>query len=133
KLFLADYGDCDYKGDAFQQWLKTVDLTRKKDESDLDYARRAFLVIRAQFRYEFKAEMKRKVSVVCTAGKSDCAGLSMLYVAALRAHGIPARTLYGRWAKSTQPEAKLDGLVYSQWHVKAEFFAAGIGWVPADI
>jgi hypothetical protein len=133
KLFLAEYGDCDYKNPGFQEWLKGVELTRKKGESDLDYAKRAFLVIRAQFRYEFKANVRRSASTVCTAAKSDCAGLSVLFVAVLRAHGVPARTLYGRWAKSTQPEEKLDGMTYSQWHVKAEFFLSGVGWVPVDI
>src|SRR5262249_18440019 len=94
KLFLADYGDCDYNGAPFQQWLKAVELTRRRGESDLDYAKRAYLVIRAQFKYEFKPDSKRNASTVCNTAKSDCAGLSMLFVAAMRAHGIPARTLY---------------------------------------
>ncbi|MBN9522994.1 transglutaminase domain-containing protein, partial [bacterium] len=57
---------------------------------------------------------------------------SVLFVAALRASGVPARALYGRWAASAVPDATLGGAAYLQWHVKAEFFAAGVGWVPAD-
>src|SRR5205085_6623815 len=64
---------------------------------------------------------------------SDCGGLSMLLVAALRAGGVPARTLYGRWAESAKPGEKADDQPFLQWHVKAEFYATGIGWVPVDM
>jgi hypothetical protein len=50
----------------------------------------------------------------------------MLFVAALRANEVPARTLWGRWAKPQEGD-------YGQWHVKAEFFAEGIGWVPVEM
>src|SRR5579859_1491567 len=83
KLYLADYGDCDFNSPAFQQWMKMVDLTRRKGESDLDYAQRAFLVIRGRFRYESKAGAKRNAGTVCAASGSDCAGLSMIFVAAM--------------------------------------------------
>jgi len=50
----------------------------------------------------------------------------MLYVAILRANGIPARTLWGRWAKTQEGD-------YGQFHVKSEFFDKTIGWVPVDV
>ena len=133
KLYLTEYGDCDYTSAAFMKWLKKENLARKAGESEIDYTRRVFLAIRAGFQYEYKPDMDRTASAVCAAGKSECGGLSMLFVAALRAHGIPARSLYGRWAESADPDVKLNGTRYYQWHVKAEFFAAGVGWVPADL
>jgi transglutaminase-like putative cysteine protease len=51
----------------------------------------------------------------------------------MRANSVPARPLYGRWAESTNPVEKVGGEPYHQWHVKAEFHAAGVGWVPVDL
>ncbi len=39
---------------------------------------------------------------------------------------MPARLIVGRWAESGEPG---DPKV----HVRAEFFAQGVGWVPADL
>jgi len=33
--------------------------------------------------------------------------MAVLFVTALRAQGIPARTLAGRWAKSAKPDDKI--------------------------
>jgi len=43
----------------------------------------------------------------------------------MRANGIPARLIGGRWADSQKGD---DG----KYHVKSEFFAKGVGWVPVD-
>ena len=108
-------------------------MRRAREESDLAFARRVFLDLRAACRYEYTARMDRRASAVCKAGKSDCGGLSALLVATLRANGVPSRVLFGRWASSAVAAATLGGLPYYQTHIKAEFFAAGIGWVPVDL
>jgi hypothetical protein len=77
--------------------------------------------------------MNRHASGVCIAGKSDCGGLSQLLVTILRGNDIPAHTLVGRWAQSSDAKELVGNLPYYQTHVKAEFFLAGIGWVPVDI
>jgi transglutaminase-like putative cysteine protease len=59
--------------------------------------------------------------------------MATLFVAALRAQGVPARVLAGRWAKSAVRGERVGALPYFQGHVKAEFFAQGVGWVPADL
>jgi hypothetical protein len=51
--------------------------------------------------------------------------MSVLFVGLMRAGGVPARILTGRWAASQDKDQ-------AQTHVKAEFFAHGIGWVPVD-
>ena len=67
-------------------------------------------------------------SAVCQAGKSDYAGITALYIAALRANGIPARALGGRMVVYEGKPSK------SSWpHAKVEFYAEKVGWVPADI
>jgi transglutaminase-like putative cysteine protease len=130
---LAARGEIDYRSEAVQAWLKERKLHREKDESDVEFARRVFRDLRANFRYEYKPDADSHASAVCRAGRSDCGGLSGLFVAALRANGVPARTLYGRWATSAKEGDKLGDVSYYQAHVKAEFYADGVGWVPVDV
>ena len=133
KAYTAEIGDIDFKAPAFERWVSEQSFARKAGEGDIDYARRVFLGIRDGFKYEFKADSDHKASAVCRAGRSDCGGLAMLYTAVLRANKVPARALFGRWAKSATAGEKLGEQTYYQWHVKAEFYADGVGWVPADI
>lgn len=126
-------GDFDWKAEPVQKWIRDRRLHCNKEESDIDFARRVFLTIKKNFTYEYKSEMNRHASSVCKAGKSDCGGLSQLLVTILRGNEIPARTLEGRWAQSSKPKELVGELPYYQTHVKAEFFASGIGWVPMDI
>lgn len=130
---LAELGDIDFKEPAFQKWLKATDYIKGKDESEIRFARRVFLGLRGSHTYDFKPGMDRKASAVGDGGKSDCGGLSHLFAAVMRANGVPARTLYGRWAKSAKADEKLGEALYFQWHVKSEFFAPGTGWVPVDL
>jgi transglutaminase-like putative cysteine protease len=52
----------------------------------------------------------------------ECGDYSCLFVALCRASGIPARPIVGRWATS----------VKNDWHVWAEFYLPGYGWIPVD-
>jgi transglutaminase-like putative cysteine protease len=133
EVALRSTGDLSFDRDEFKDWQTEFKLTRGKDEPEIDFARRVFSTIRKQFTYNYQPEMDRTPAAVCQAGKSDCGGLSNLLVATLRSQDIPARTLAGRWAISADPNEKLNGHAYYQYHVKAEFFAAGVGWVPVDI
>ena len=133
RIALADQGDINFKCEVFQKWIKDSGYLRGKTEGDVAFGRRVFLGLRASHTYEYKETMNRRASAVCGGGKSDCGGLSMLFAAILRANGIPARTLYGRWATSAKASEKLGEMDYYQCHVKAEFYAARVGWVPADL
>ncbi len=124
--------DFDFRAEAFKKWLDDKKLARGKDEAEIAYARRVFQAVRRSFAYDYRPDLDRKASGVCQGDRADCGGLSVLFVSALRAHGIPARTLVGRWAKSSIPGDRLGAYAFHQWHVKAEFHAAGVGWVPAD-
>lgn len=133
RAYLTDLGDIDFLADTFTKWLADRKFIRQGQEADIDFARRVFLGMRSSFTYEYKPDMNRKASAVCRAGKSDCGGMSVLFVAIMRANKIPARALFGRWARSAQPNEKVGESDYFQWHVKAEFFAEGVGWVPVDV
>jgi transglutaminase-like putative cysteine protease len=130
---LAAHGDVDFKTAGFQGWLKAEKLVRQPPETDVNFARRVFLALRKQCSYQYQGDMDRHASVVCRTKRSDCGGLSALFVSTMRANGIPARLLYGRWALSAKPGEKVGGIAYYQFHAKAEFHAAGIGWVPVDV
>ena len=134
----------DFKSGDFRDWQIENDLDRRPGEADLDYARRIFLAIKNDFQYEYKETMDRRASHVCRAGRSDCGGMSILFVALARSAAIPARVLAGRLAESAasqqaaapseagstqrKPSAEAD---YGQ-HVKAEFYLDQVGWVPVD-
>ncbi|MHC5054232.1 MAG: transglutaminase-like domain-containing protein [Planctomycetota bacterium] len=123
----------DFGSPAVRAWLDANGLRRGAGEGEVDLARRVFQVIAKGSSYEYLGRQERTASHVARAGKSDCGGLATLFVAALRSQGVPARVLAGRWAKSARPGERAGPACYFQEHVKAEFFASGVGWVPADL
>jgi hypothetical protein len=133
KAALGSNGIMNFDDTKFQDWLDGNELRKRSNEDDLDFARRVFLKIKKGWTYEYKAQMDRQATAVCKLGKSDCGGLSALFIATLRANGVPGRLLAGRWALSARPGKKLSDIPYYQYHVKSEFFADGIGWVPVDM
>jgi hypothetical protein len=129
---LAATARLDHQAPKFQTWLKSRGLRAKMGEDDLALARRIFLSIKKTFTYQYPVQCDIKASALAPFGKCDCGGMSAVFVAACRANRIPARMLVGRWATSAakvKPGATYEG----QWHVKAEFYALGIGWVPVDL
>jgi hypothetical protein len=121
----------DFRARNFQNWLEQKKLRRLPGERDLSFAWRVFLEIRNHYRYDWNPSMDRKVSNVCQLSATDCGGLSYLFCAVLRANKIPARPLIGRWAHSTAGVE--DESHYFNCHVKSEFYARGVGWIPVDV
>lgn len=132
-LFLRRTPQFDYTNAAFTAWAASNNLKRGATEGEVAFARRAFQYIVRNFTYEYLGKQDRSAPGVCSAGKSDCGGMAVLFATVLRSQGIPARTLAGRWAISEKPDDKIGVVEYHQEHVKAEFFAQGVGWVPADL
>jgi hypothetical protein len=115
----------DYDSKEFQKWLDDNKLRRRKDEVDVEFARRVYLTMAKSFSYKRPFAHDGRASAVCKARNGDCGCLSTVFVSALRANGVPARELVGLHAKSAKSVADAA-------HAKAEFFAEGVGWVPAD-
>src|SRR5215831_16581304 len=64
-----------------------------------------------------------------------CADLNALFVGLCRASGVPARDVYGvrvvESPRGYKSMGKMGDITKAQ-HCRAEFYAQGIGWVPAD-
>jgi hypothetical protein len=131
RLYTRPTSTLDFDAEPFQDWLNENGLWRGREESDLAFARRVFADLRQRLEYVAHPS-DLQASSLCGAGHSDCAGQSCLFVAVLRANAVPARLLQGRWAVSEGP-GKTYGERYGKFHVKSEFFARGIGWVPVDL
>jgi hypothetical protein len=118
----------DYGAPEFAKWVTDQGLTRKSDEDVMRFAHRVFtyLVKHGKYGGDTSSYESRRPSRVCASVANDCGGLALLFVAVLRTNGVPGRTLFGRWA-IPQTDA------YGQYHVMAEFFVDGSGWVPVDV
>jgi hypothetical protein len=133
KLFLRRSRDFDYDGKGFQDWLTSTGLKRPQSEGEVAFAKRVFQHLARTCHYEYLGRQDRSASYVCASAKSDCGGMSVLFAAVMRSQGVPARTLVGRWAKSAKPDDRVGEIGYFMEHVKAEFFATSVGWVPVDV
>jgi len=127
-LNLRSSDTINFTAPSFQKWLDSKYLHKQASERDLDFSFRVYQTIRNLYHYHYDAKQDRRASLICQTNATDCGGFSNLFVATLRANSIPAHCLAGRLAKSS-----LVATDYGQCHVKSEFFAEGIGWVPVDM
>lgn len=133
ETYLAFGGFYDFDQPAFREWVDQHGLQRKANEGEIHFARRIFLALKSGLRYEWGSNLDFHATAACKTAKGDCGAMSVLFASIMRCHGVPARTLWGRWAKSSVPGKLWYNKPYYQTHVKAEFFARGIGWVPVDV
>jgi transglutaminase-like putative cysteine protease len=132
KYYLSPTGLIDHDSVPVRRWLDANKLRKGKDESATDFAARVLEVIRANFAYHYDPDEDKRASLACGRDKTDCGGMSYLFVAAMRASDVPARVLVGRTARAREPGADRSQLGYDRPHVRAELYAAGVGWVPVD-
>lgn len=133
QLYLRPAVDTDYTELGFQQWKSKSDLTRQKREGEIKFGQRVFRTLVTTYGYHYVPGQNRSATELIKTNRTDCGGLSTLFVTAMRSAGIPARTLVGRWAESAQENETVDGQPYHKYHVIAEFYAQGVGWVPVDV
>lgn len=132
KYYLASSSLVDHDAALFREWLDKHKLRRSAGESEMDFAARVLEQIRSQFEYGYEAGQDQRASLACSRGKTDCGGMSFIFAGALRASGIPARSLLGRMARPRKEGTKPSDLDYDNPHVTAEFFVPDLGWVPVD-
>ena len=128
RLYTSKTETMNWGNPIFMDWLSSSGLIRKGAETDIEFARRSYLYIVRNGKYggDTNSYRSRRPSEVCKTISNDCGGLALLFVASMRANQIPARSLFGRWAMNQDGD-------YGQFHVIAEFYASGVGWVPVDI
>lgn len=122
----------DFEAPAFKDWMQRNQLVKAIGERDIDFSWRVFQRLRHLYSYNFDEAQSRVVSNLCKTNATDCGGLSFLYCALMRANSIPARPLIGRWLKS-DPDMDSTQPMRGEFHVKAEVFCDGVGWVPVDM
>jgi transglutaminase-like putative cysteine protease len=98
RRYLAVLPHIDWRDKTFQSWLASSGLRFDGSERDIAFAYRVFSYILSHVTYGSPLNDDRHPSVTCQSPRGDCGAISLLYVAALRANGVPARTVWGRWA-----------------------------------
>jgi formylglycine-generating enzyme required for sulfatase activity len=128
RVYLATSSTMDFTNKGFLNWAKSQGLTRRHDEEVMQFAARVFtfIVSRGTYGGNPSSTPARRPSNVSQSLTTDCGGFSLLFTAIMRANGLPARTLFGRWSLPETADS-------AHYHVIAEFFVDGSGWVPVDI
>ena len=132
KYYISSTTRVDHETQAFKDWLDRKKLRLTKGEHAFDFAARVLDVIRADYRFFYDPDEDKRASVACKRTATDCGGMCYLFVGALRANGVPARLLVGRYVKPRKPGSTPADTGYENPHVRAEMFVAGVGWVPVD-
>ena len=118
----------DYEHRALQHWLAKRGLKNSTGIRSRLHAK-CFARYARTLNTRSASRCQRGVSRRCQRGAADCGGLSMIFAAAMRANGIPAR-LSGRTLGRVSAWHRRQ--IADQMHVKAEFYADGVGWIPVD-
>ena len=85
----------------------------------VDYARLCYEYVAANMKYINPNTGLHSLATILANGGGDCGNQATLYISMLRNKGIPARHVV---------MIRPDGT----FHVRAEFYLAGYGWIPVD-
>jgi len=99
------------------------------DTTPLQKARHIYDYVLATMRYDKTGEGWGRGDAVwaCTSKRGNCTDFHSLFIGMMRSSGIPARFEIG----FPLPEGKTEGDIPG-YHCWAEFYLAGLGWVPVD-
>jgi hypothetical protein len=123
--YLAATPHLNHNAEDFQKWLTKKKLRRRAGEGDVEFARRVLGKMVETFTYKHPFNHDGKATTTCKTQVGDCGCMSSVFVSALRANGIPARELVGRYAESSKGDDY-------KTHARAEFYAEKVGWIPVD-
>jgi transglutaminase-like putative cysteine protease len=99
------------------------------DTTPIQKARHIYDYVLATMRYDKTGEGWGRGDAIwaCTAKRGNCTDFHSLFIGMMRSSGIPARFEIG----FPLPEGKTEGDI-AGYHCWAEFYLAGVGWVPVD-
>ncbi len=99
------------------------------DITPIQKARHIYDYVLATMRYDKTGEGWGRGDAIwaCTSKRGNCTDFHSLFIGMMRSSGIPARFEIG----FPLPEGKTEGDI-AGYHCWAEFYLAGVGWVPVD-
>jgi transglutaminase-like putative cysteine protease len=99
------------------------------DTTPIQKARHIYDYVLATMRYDKTGEGWGRGDAIwaCTSKRGNCTDFHSLFIGMMRSSGIPARFEIG----FPLPEGKTEGDIPG-YHCWAEFYLAGVGWVPVD-
>jgi hypothetical protein len=97
RLELANGPQFDDQYAPFRAWLDEHELRREPMANEFDFVRSALLAVSKEIKHFEGEKLEHLASRVCVVGRSDYAGITAVYVAALRANGVSTRALSRRW------------------------------------
>ena len=97
--------------------------------SDLDKARAIYEHVVSTMKYDKSGEGwgRGDIYYTCDRRRGNCTDFHAMFIGFARASGIPARFAIGLPLPTARGAGDIAG-----YHCWAEFYAAGIGWVPVD-
>jgi transglutaminase-like putative cysteine protease len=99
------------------------------DTTPIQKARHIYEYVLATMRYDKTGEGWGRGDALwaCASKRGNCTDFHSLFIGMMRSSGIPARFEIG----FPLPEGKTEGDIPG-YHCWAEFYLAGVGWVPVD-
>jgi transglutaminase-like putative cysteine protease len=114
--------------DTIRRWAREV-VEAAGARTDLEMARAIYNHVVATVKYDKsgKGWGNGDIYYACDARRGNCTDFHAIFIGYTRAVGIPARFAIGFPLPADRGAGKIAG-----YHCWAEFYAAGIGWVPVD-
>lgn len=122
-----------------EQFVEVTDRTRalaativSDERNPLDQARRVYRYVTETMTYDAAKQSWKgstEHALVCSTG--DCNDIHALFISLVRSTGIPARLVLGQ-ALEAPSQPGVDTCEVCGYHCWAEFFVAGLGWIPVD-
>lgn len=125
KFWLYESRNVDLSSSVVQAFIRDKKLSRASVVSNCRFAAEALEVVR-KLRYSTNQQAQLVASEVVSQGIGTCGGLVNVYVAVLRANGVPARQVVGL---AVNPDKPTQALL----HAVAEFHTTTMGWLPVDV
>ncbi|HEX8131450.1 MAG TPA: transglutaminase domain-containing protein [Pyrinomonadaceae bacterium] len=111
-----------------RQWAQEV-VDAAGAKTDLERARAIYNHVVATVKYDKSGQGwgRGDIYYACDARRGNCTDFHAIFIGYCRALGIPARFAIGFPLPADRGAGQVSG-----YHCWAEFYAAGIGWVPVD-
>ena len=99
------------------------------DTTEIEKARHIYEYVVSTMRYDKSGEGWGRGDALwaCTSRRGNCTDFHSLFIAMMRSSGIPARFEIGFPLPAGKTAGDIPG-----YHCWAEFYLAGVGWVPVD-